>query len=101
MNTSRSSNTCRKAHHSEEFKQGLVKRLDKIEGQIRGIKKMIQEDRYCDHILNQLTAVRSALASVQEQLLLGHMHTCVLDQLKEGDTSVIEELSSTIRRMLR
>jgi DNA-binding FrmR family transcriptional regulator len=93
--------TCRKAHHSEEFKGGLIKRLDRIEGQIRGIKKMIQEDRYCDHILNQLTAVRSALSGVQEQLLLGHMHTCVLDQLKEGNTEVIEELSSTIRRMIR
>lgn len=92
---------CRKAHHSPEFKQGLAKRLDRIEGQIRGIKKMIEEDRYCDHILNQLTAVRSALAGVQEQLLIGHLHTCVLDQLKEGDTEVIEELSSTIRRMIR
>ncbi len=93
--------TCRKAHHSEEFKQRLVKRLDRIEGQIRGIKKMIQEDRYCDHILNQLTAVRSALGGVQEQLLVGHMKTCVLDQLREGDTHVIEELSSTVRRIIR
>lgn len=93
--------TCRKAHHSDEFKQRLVKRLDRIGGQIRGIKKMIQEDRYCDHILNQLTAVRSALAGVQEQLLVGHLHTCVLDQLKEGDQEVIEEVSSTIRRMIR
>ncbi|MCX7786540.1 MAG: metal-sensing transcriptional repressor [Spirochaetes bacterium] len=101
MDRVRSMDKCRKAHHSEEFKEGLAKRLDRIEGQIRGIKKMIQEDRYCDHILNQLTAVRSALASVQEQLLLGHMHTCVLDQLREGDLGVIEELSSTIRRMIR
>ncbi|GAB4221919.1 MAG: metal-sensitive transcriptional regulator [Spirochaetales bacterium] len=93
--------TCRKAHHSKEFKERLVRRLDRIEGQIRGIRKMIEEDRYCDHILNQLTAVRSAVSGVQEQLLIGHMHTCVLDQLKEGNTEVIEELSSTIRRMIR
>jgi DNA-binding FrmR family transcriptional regulator len=93
--------TCKQAHHSNEFKQNLVKRLDKIEGQIRGIKKMILEDRYCDHILNQLTAVRSAVAGVQEQLLAGHMRTCVLDQLKEGDLEVIQELTTTVRRMVK
>jgi DNA-binding FrmR family transcriptional regulator len=93
--------TCKQAHHSNEFKQNLVKRLDKIEGQIRGIKKMILEARYCDHILNQLTAVRSAVAGVQEQLLAGHMRTCVLDQLKEGDLEVIQELTTTVRRMVK
>ncbi|MFQ3621732.1 MAG: metal-sensitive transcriptional regulator [Spirochaetales bacterium] len=92
---------CKQAHHSEEFKASLIRRLDKIEGQIRGIKRMIQKDRYCDHILNQLTAVRAALAGVQEQLLSAHMRTCVLNQLKEGDLQVIEELSKTIRRMIK
>ena len=92
---------CRKAHHSLEFKQELIKRLNKIEGQVKGIKRMIEEDVYCDDILNQITGIRSALAGVQEKLLAGHIKTCVFDQIKEGKVEVIEELVETIRRMLR
>ncbi len=92
---------CRKAHHSEEFKKDLISRLNRIEGQIRGIKKMIEENVYCDDILNQITGIRSALAGVQEKLLTGHIKTCVFDQIKEGKIEVVEELTETIRRMLR
>jgi len=92
---------CRKAHHSPEFKEGLIKRLNRIEGQIRGIKRMIEEDVYCDDVLNQITSIRSSLAGVQEQLLAGHIQTCVFDQIREGNTEVVEELTETIRRMLR
>lgn len=93
--------SCRKAHHSKEFKDNLTKRLNKIEGQIRGIKRMIEQDCYCDDILNQITSIRSALAGVQEKLLEGHLKTCVLDQIKEGKVEVIEELSNTIRRIIK
>ncbi|MGC8765875.1 MAG: metal-sensitive transcriptional regulator [Brevinematia bacterium] len=92
---------CRKAHHSKEFKDDLVKRLNKIEGQIRGIKNMIEKDAYCDDVLNQITAIRSALAGVQEKLLSGHIKTCVFDQIKEGKVEVVDELTQTIRRMLK
>lgn len=92
---------CRKAHHSEEFKKELVKRLDKIEGQIKGIKKMIEGNKYCDDILNQITGIRSALAGVQQNLLSGHIKTCIFDQIKEGKIEVVEELTTTIRRMLK
>jgi DNA-binding FrmR family transcriptional regulator len=91
----------RKAHHSREFKDNLIKRLNRIEGQIRGIKKMIENDCYCDDILNQITGVRSALAGVQEKLLTGHIETCVVDRIKEGDLEVIEEVTSTIRRIIK
>lgn len=94
-------NSCRKAHHSDKFKNELIKRLNRIEGQIRGIKNMISEDRYCDDILNQITAIRSALAGVQDSLLAGHIKTCVFDQIKEGRIEVVEELTNTIRRMLK
>lgn len=93
--------TCKKAHHSEAFKKGLIARLNKIEGQIRGIKKMIEADKYCDDILNQLTAIKNALSGVQEELLAGHIRTCVFEQIKNGSTEVVEELTSTIRKMLR
>jgi len=91
----------RKAHHSREFKDSLIKRLNRIEGQIRGVKKMIEEDCYCDDILNQITGIRSALAGVQEKLLAGHIKTCVVDQIKESKVEVVDELVETIRRILK
>ncbi len=91
----------KKAHHSKEFKGNLIKRLNRIEGQIKGIKKMIENDCYCDDILNQISSIRSALASVQIELLKGHMNSCVLEQLKDGQIEVIEELSKTIRNMIK
>jgi len=94
-------NHCRKAHHSQEFKEKLIRRLNRIEGQIRGIKRMIEEDIYCDDVLNQITSIRSSLAGVQEELLIGHIKTCVFDQLREEKTEVVEELTETVRRMLR
>ncbi len=91
----------KRAHHSKEFKENLVKRLNRIEGQINGIKKMIENDCYCDDILNQITGIRSALAGVQQLLLSGHIKTCVFDQIKEGNIEVVDELTQTIRRMLK
>ena len=91
----------RKAHHSREFKNNLIKRLNRIEGQIRGIKKMIENDCYCDEILNQITSIRSALAGVQEKLLTGHIGTCVVERIKEGDLEVVEEVTKTIRRIIK
>ncbi|MCR4421447.1 MAG: metal-sensing transcriptional repressor [Exilispira sp.] len=91
----------RKAHHSREFKDSIIKRLNRIEGQIRGIKKMIENDCYCDEILNQITSTRSALAGVQEKLLNEHIKTCVVERIKEQDLNVIEEVTSTIRRIIK
>lgn len=91
----------RKAHHSREFKDSIIKRLNRIEGQIRGIKKMIENDCYCDEILNQITSTRSALAGVQEKLLNEHIKTCIVERIKEEDLNVIEEVTSTIRRIIK
>jgi len=92
---------CRTAHHSEVFKKDLCNRLNRIGGQIQGIKKMIEQDTYCDDVLNQITGVRSALAAVQRKLLEGHISSCVVEQLQEGNETVINELLETIRRMVR
>lgn len=91
----------KKAHHSKEFKESLVKRLNRIEGQIRGIKKMIENNCYCDDILNQISSIRSALSGVQIELLKGHINTCVLQQIKDGQIEVIDELNKTIRKMIK
>ncbi|MEJ5285202.1 MAG: metal-sensitive transcriptional regulator [Brevinematia bacterium] len=94
-------NSCRKSHHSENVKKHLISRLNRIEGQIRGIKRMIEEDQYCDDILNQITAIRNALSGVQEELLSEHIKSCVFEQIKDGEKEVIEELTYTIRKMLK
>jgi DNA-binding FrmR family transcriptional regulator len=66
-------------------KHGLAKRLHRIEGQVRGVEKMIEEDRYCIDVLTQIAAVKTALDSVALRLLDGHVKHCVADALASGD----------------
>ncbi|MCF0112157.1 MAG: metal-sensing transcriptional repressor [Erysipelotrichaceae bacterium] len=92
---------CKKKHRSEEEYKDLINRLKRIEGQVRGIEKMVEEDAYCVDILTQVTAVRSALASFDKVLLSSHIRTCVKDGLASGDDSVIEELTDVVGKMMR
>jgi CsoR family transcriptional regulator, copper-sensing transcriptional repressor len=82
-------------------KSNLTSRLNRIEGQIRGIRKMIDNDTYCDDVLTQIAAVQSALNSVSRILLEGHMKTCVLERIQEGDHEVIDELLTTVHRLMK
>ncbi|ASS73684.1 CsoR family transcriptional regulator [Tumebacillus algifaecis] len=91
----------RKSHHSDKMKGNLVTRLNRIEGQIRGLKGMIEKDTYCDDVLNQIAAVQSALNSVGKLLLEGHMRSCVLERIGEGDHEVIDELLVTINKLIK
>jgi len=91
----------KKAHHPDKTKRDITGRLNKIEGQIRGITRMVEEDVYCDDILHQIFSVESALSGVKKNLLEAHVKSCVLDQIKSGDELVIEELMNTIRKMLK
>lgn len=91
----------RKSHHSEQTKSSLVSRLNRIEGQIRGIKRMIAEDTYCDDVLNVISSVQSALSGVGSLLLEHHMKSCVVDQIKDGDAGVIDEVIRTIRKLAK
>lgn len=93
--------SCRKSHHPEAVKKDLTTRLNRIEGQIRGIKGMIEKDTYCDDVITQLSATQSALNSVAKILLEGHMRGCVIDRLEEGDTEVIDELVVTIQKLMK
>jgi DNA-binding FrmR family transcriptional regulator len=91
----------RHSHHSDKTKAGLTSRLNRIEGQIRGIKGMIEKDTYCDDVLNQIAAVQSALNSVGRLLLEEHMKSCVVEKIQEGDTDVISELLVTINKLMK
>ena len=93
--------TNRKAHHNEIFKKKLKNRLNRIEGQVRGVNKMIEEDIYCDDILTQISSIRSALNGTAALLLEAHMKSCVIDQLSEGKIEVIDELLITVKKMMK
>jgi len=91
----------RQAHHDEQFKNGMKNRLNRIEGQIRGINRMIQEDIYCDDILNQMAAIQSALVSAGEVLLEAHIKSCIVEQIRDGKVESVDELMRTIKKMIR
>ncbi len=93
---------CQKnAHHSEELKRKLRGRLNRIEGQVRAIQRMIDEDVYCDDVLNQISSAKSALNGVGKTLLEAHMKSCVVEQIKEGREEVLDELLYTVNKLLK
>jgi CsoR family transcriptional regulator, copper-sensing transcriptional repressor len=83
-------------------KEALAKRLNRIEGQVRGLNKMVDEDRYCVDILTQIAAVRAALDAVALQLLRGHTHGCVQDAIRSGHGEpAIDELLTVVEKFAR
>lgn len=105
MNPSECADQCcsseRKSHHSEKTKKNLVTRLNRIEGQIRGIKGLIEKDTYCDDVITQISATQAALNSVAKILLEGHMKSCIVERIQEGDNEVIDELLTTIEKLMK
>ncbi|WP_041401599.1 metal-sensitive transcriptional regulator [Salinispira pacifica] len=93
--------TVRKAHHPYETKAHMLNRMKRIEGQIRGISRMIQEDVYCDDILHQFMSVESAIQGVKKTLLEAHVKSCVVEQIQNGELEVVDELMTTIRKMTK
>ena len=91
----------RKAHHSYQTKDRMKSRMKRIEGQIRGITKMIEEDIYCDDILHQFMSVESAIRGVKTMLLEAHMKSCIVNQIQSGKTEVIDELLKTINKTMK
>jgi CsoR family transcriptional regulator, copper-sensing transcriptional repressor len=91
----------RKSHHSDKVKSNLVTRLNRIEGQIRGIKGLIEKDTYCDDVITQISATQAALNSVAKILLEGHMKSCVVERIQEGDYEVLDEVLITIQKLMK
>ncbi len=84
----------------EEYKK-LANRLNRIEGQVRGIRNMLEESAYCIDILTQVAAAKAALDSFTKELLTEHINTCVADDLKRGSYEKTEELTSAIKKLIR
>ncbi len=91
----------KKTHRSDKMKKDLSQRLARIEGQVRGITKMIDGDGYCDDILNQITAAHSALSAVRNILLDNHIKSCVLNSIENKEYEIIDELMITLKRMFK
>jgi len=91
----------RKTHHSPETKRNLTVRLNRIEGQIRGIKGMIERDAYCDDIITQISATQAALNSVANILLEGHLKSCVRNKMLAGDEDILDELLVTVQKLTK
>jgi DNA-binding FrmR family transcriptional regulator len=89
----------RKSQHHDKDK--LNARLNRIEGQIRGVKGLIERDVYCDDVLNQIAAVQSALNSVGKMLLESHLKSCIVNRIQSGDLQVINELLITVNKLTR
>lgn len=90
----------KKKHRSPQEVKALINRLNRIEGQIRGIKSMVENDEYCIDILDQIAASRAALGSLANLLLEDHLRTCVAEGIKNGDDEIISELTKTIKKII-
>jgi DNA-binding FrmR family transcriptional regulator len=89
-----------KERTAKEYRD-LVNRLSRIEGQVRGIRGMVEKDAYCPDILVQVAAVNAALNSFNKVLLSSHIKTCVAEHVKSGDDSVIDELVALLPRLMK
>ena len=88
----------RRTIRSEEDKRSIISRLNRITGQMNGIKRMVEEDRYCDDILVQLAAVDASVKSLSAVILKNHLHGCVVEHIREGDTAVLDEIVDLFKR---
>ena len=87
-------------HISPEKKADLLKRLKRIEGQVRGLQGMIDDDRYCGDVLNQISSVQRALSGVGKIVTRNHLETCVTDSLRSGDVRAAEKTYTEILDLL-
>jgi DNA-binding FrmR family transcriptional regulator len=86
---------------TDDEKKTLINRLSRIEGQVRGIKQMLLEDKYCVDILTQTSATASALNSFAKEILESHIRSCVAEGVRQGDDEKVEELIRTIERFIK
>ena len=90
----------KKERDETEYKD-LMNRLSRIEGQVRGVKGMLERDAYCVDILTQVAAINAALNSFNKVLLANHIKTCVVENVRNGDDSVIDELVTTMQKLMK
>lgn len=92
---------CKTKERSPQEYKDLINRLSRIEGQIRGIKGMVEKDAYCTDILTQVAAVSAALNSFNKVLLANHIKTCVTRDIKEGKEETVDELVAILQKLMK
>lgn len=92
---------CRKKDRTLSETKNLIQRLNRIEGQIRGIRRMVEEEAYCIDILTQVSAASSALNSFTRELLTDHIKTCVTDDIKSGREDKVDELVRILPKLMK
>lgn len=88
-------------HRDEEELRKLMNRLNRVEGQVRGVKKMLEEEQYCVDILTQVSAIQAALNAFNKELLSSHIHSCVVEEIQKGNTEVVDELCESIKKLMK
>lgn len=88
-------------HRNDEEYRKLMNRLNRVEGQVRGVKKMLEEEQYCVDILTQVSAIQAALNSFNKELLSSHIHSCVVSEIQNGNTEVVDELCESIKKFMK
>lgn len=91
----------KKKHRDEEELRKLMNRLNRIEGQVRGVKKMLEEEQYCVDILTQVSTIQAALNAFNKELLSSHIHSCVVEEIQKGNTDVVDELCESIKKLMK
>ena len=91
----------KKKQRDPEEKRKLMNRLSRIEGQIRGLKGMVEKDDYCMDILTQAAAANAALNAFSRELLSSHMHSCVVRDIRDGKDETIDELLGILQKMMK
>ncbi len=86
---------------SESEYTALIHRLNRIEGQIRGIRKMVENNAYCTDIMTQVAAANAALSAFNRELLSNHIHTCVADNIRNGNDEIIDELVQILQKLMK
>lgn len=89
-----------KERSDKEYKD-LINRLNRIEGQVRGVKAMLEKDAYCTDIITQVSAINSALNSFNKVLLTSHIKTCVTQDIRDGKEETVDELLATLQKLMR
>ena len=92
---------CRHKHREAPKYDSMIRRLNRIEGQVRGVRGMVEKECYCTDILTQVSAIQSALNAFNRELLARHIRTCVVTDIQKGDLDVVDDLVATIQKMMK
>ena len=93
--------TDQKKHREDNELRCMLNRLSRIEGQVRGVKKMLEDEAYCTDILTQVTAIQAALNAFNKELLANHIKTCVVEDIRSGRDEVVDDLVCTLQKLMK